>query len=183
MAHRPDWLPLSRVMAHRRGAVVCSQERERLQAVVAAAKASRAFRSSSTSDAERLHGNAEPSADPPSETAAGSSAAAEAGTPEPVPLPLEPTAAQDSIGAPPQPTAPPEPPRMALQEAVTLVQAAERGRQARERVAALQLARRRNDARQRIRAAGTVGLDMWQATPQTPRHPQAIVNGRQQRSG
>ena len=141
----------------------CPQERERLQAVAAKAGGTR---NSFTTGAVSLHGDAELSADPPSQTADGGSAATEEGMVEHVPVPQEPAAAQDAAGAPPQqaapprPPLPPEPPRMALQKAVALVQAAERGRQARERVAALQLARRRDDARQRIRAAGTVGL-IW----------------------
>ena len=125
---------------------------------MSAARASRA-----SLNAVDLHDEATPSAGPPSQTAEGDSALADEATPESAPVPLELAAAQDAAGAATQQPArrlplQPDPPRMAQQEAVALVQAAERGRQARERVAALQLARRREDARQRIRAAGTVGL-------------------------
>ena len=148
----------------RQARVLLLQDRERLHAVVLAARPSRGSPISSANGTVSLHAGATPSAVTPAQTAEGDSAPADEATLEPAPVPPEPAVELEAEGAPPQQAAPPrpprlpDPPRMTLQEAVALVQAAERGRQARERVAALQLARRRDDARQRIRAAGTVGL-------------------------
>ena len=139
----------------RQARVLLLQDRERLHAVVLAARASRGSSISSANGTVSLHALATPSAVTPAQTAENDSAPADEATLDPAPVPPKP--AQQA--APPRPPLLPDPPRMALQEAVALVQAAERGRQARERVAALQLARRRDDARQRIRAAGTVGLN------------------------
>ena len=137
-----------------------AQERERLHAVVLAAVMRRdaAHIGPDAVLNEHALSTAPPTPGEADRSATGGDAPSSSPTPLEQATTAEAAAAEPLRAIPPRLPMPPEPPRMALREAVELVQAAERGRQARERVAALQLARRRNDAQQRIRAAGTVGF-------------------------